>query len=83
MTCEACKNGNHQGCAGECDCRQQDEEINRMIGSESDAMLAEMVYCNVLYSGSREARMLTDGAGKQALVVFIQQVLRANKAIQC
>jgi hypothetical protein len=83
MTCDACKSGNHEDCAGECDCRQQDEQINQMIGSKSDMMLAEMVYSNVLYSGSREARMLTDGAGKQALVVFIQQVLRAQKAIQC
>jgi hypothetical protein len=83
MTCEACKTGNHQGCQGECDCRQQDERINEMVGSKTDVVLAEVIYSNVLYSGSREARMLTDGAGKQALVVFIQQVLRANKAIQC
>jgi len=54
-----------------------------MIGSKSDAALAETIYCNVLYSGSREARMLTDGAGKQALVVFIQQILRAQKASLC
>ena len=83
MTCEACRTGNHQGCEGECDCRQQDEEISKMIGSKSDAALAETIYCNVLYSGSREARMLTDGAGKQALVVFIQQILRAQKASLC
>lgn len=83
MTCEACKTGNHQGCEGECDCRQQDEEINRMVGSNSDAALAEVIYCNVLYSGSEVARLLTDGAGKKAVLVFIQQVLRANKASQC
>ena len=83
MTCEACKTGNHNGCEGECDCRQQDEEINRMTGSTADAMLAEMVYSNVLYSGSEVARSLTDGAGKQAVVLFVQQVLRANKASQC
>ncbi len=83
MTCEACKTGDHQGCEGPCDCRQQDEEINRMVGSKSDQMLAEMVYSNVLYSGSEVARILTNGAGKQTMIVFIKQVLRANKAIQC
>jgi hypothetical protein len=83
MTCEACKNGNHQRCQGECDCRRQDEQINSMVGSKSDAALAEVIYSNVLYSGSEVARMLTDGAGKQTLIVFIQQVLRANKAVQC
>jgi hypothetical protein len=54
-----------------------------MVGSKSDAALAEVIYSNVLYSGSEVARMLTDGAGKQTLIVFIQQVLRANKAVQC
>jgi len=83
MTCDACRTGNHQGCDGECDCRLQDEQINRMVGSPADAMLAEMVYSNVLYSGSEVARSLTDGAGKQAVVLFVQQVLRANKASQC
>ena len=83
MTCEACKTGNHQGCQGKCDCRQQDEEINRMVGTAADAVLAEMVYSNVLYSGSDVARILTNGAGKTAVVLFIQQVLRANKAVQC
>ena len=83
MTCDACERGNHQGCEGECDCRQTDEEINRMVASSSDAMLAEMVYSNVLYSGSDVARILTNGAGKKAVVLFIQQVLRANKAVQC
>jgi len=83
MTCEACKTGNHQGCEGECECRQQDEQISKMTGSKSDAALAEVIYSNVLYSGSDVARMLTDGAGKKAVLVFIQQVLRANKAIQC
>jgi len=54
-----------------------------MVGTAADVMLAEMVYCNVLYSGSDVARILTNGAGKQAVVVFVQQVLRANKAVQC
>jgi len=54
-----------------------------MTGSTADAMLAEMVYSNVLYSGSDVARILTNGAGKKAVVLFIQQVLRANRAVQC
>jgi predicted ATP-binding protein involved in virulence len=29
------------------------------------------------------ARVLTNGAGKSAVLVFIQQVLRANKAVHC
>jgi hypothetical protein len=83
MTCDACKGGNHRKCAGECDCRQEDEQINRIVASGIDAMLAETIYCNVLFSGSPEARMLTNGAGKEVLIVFIQQILRAHKAIQC
>jgi hypothetical protein len=42
---------------GDCECRQQDEQIQRMTRSTADAMLAEMVYSNVLYSGSREAHI--------------------------
>jgi len=83
MTCQACRSGNHQGCDGECECRREDEEIQSMTGSTADAMLAEMVYSNVLYSGSDVARILTNGAGKKAVVLFIQQVLRANRAVQC
>jgi hypothetical protein len=83
MTCEACRTGNHQGCEGPCDCRQQDEEINKMVGSKSDLMFAEMIYSNIQYSGSEVCAMLTKGAGKQAVLVFVQQVLRASKAVQC
>jgi hypothetical protein len=83
MTCDACERGDHQGCEGECECRQQDDQINQMVGTAADAMLAEMVYTNVLYSGSYVARVLTNGAGKKAVVLFVQQVLRANKASQC
>lgn len=83
MTCEACKNGNHEYCEGDCDCDEPDEQIQRMTCSTADAMLAEMVYCNVLYSGSEVARILTNGAGESAVLVFIQQVLRARKAMQC
>jgi len=83
MTCEACRTGNHQGCDGECDCRQQDEQISEMVASGADAMLAEMVYSNIKYSGSEVCALLTKGAGKAAVVLFVQQVLRANKALQC
>ena len=83
MTCEACKSGNHEACEEPCDCRKEDEQISKMVASGSDAMLAEMVYSNIRFSGSEVCALLTKGAGKDAVVLFVQQVLRANKAAQC
>lgn len=70
---------------GDCECprRAQDQQIDRLVNSGADEGLAETIYSNLLYGGSPVARMLTDGAGKDNVKVFIQQVLRGYKAIKC
>lgn len=50
---------------------------------QADEGLAETIYSSLLYGGSELARMLTEGAGKPAVTLFVQQVLRANRAIKC
>lgn len=86
MICEPCKQGQHRMCEGnDCECprRSEDQQIDRMTNSGADDGLAETIFSNLLYGGSEVARLLTDGAGKPAVKVFIQQVLRAYKSIKC
>jgi hypothetical protein len=89
MICNACKAGDHRNCeGGECGCPDRlDEklelEIAKYVNTSGDETLAETIYSNLLYGGSEVARMLTDGGGKPAVKLFVQQVLRANRAIRC
>ena len=88
MTCKACKEGKHSSCTeAECDCprRAEDEQIGSIFeaNNQRDEMLAETIYSNLLFGGSEVARMLTEGAGKPAVKLFVRQVLRANRAINC
>jgi hypothetical protein len=59
----------------------EDQQIERSLTAtrQSDEGLAEMV----LYGGSDVTRMLTDGAGKEAVRLFVEQVLRTFKAVRC
>jgi hypothetical protein len=63
----------------------EDEQIEQSLRASrlGDEGLAETIYSNLLYGGSNVARMLTDGAGKDAVRLFVRQVLRAYKAVQC
>jgi len=86
MICEECKQGNHRMCReNDCECprRAEKQQIGRMVNSGADASMAEMVYSNLLYGGSDVARMLTDGAGEDAVRLFVRQILRTYKAIRC
>ena len=89
MICDACKAGDHRGCEqGECECSDRldekiGQEIAKFVNASGDESLAETIYSNLLYGGSEVARMLTDGGGKAAVKLFVQQVLRANRAIRC
>jgi hypothetical protein len=88
MICEPCKRNDHRHCIeGGCDCprRKEDQQIERSLTAtrQSDEGLAEMVYSALLYGGSDVTRMLTDGAGKEAVRLFVEQVLRTFKAVRC
>jgi hypothetical protein len=65
--------------------RAKDEEVHRCVAAtrQGDEELAETIYSTLLYGGSRVAWQLMDGAGKETVRLFVQQVLRANKAIKC
>ena len=62
---------------------EHEPQIDRMVNSGADAAIAEMVYSTLLHGGSEVARMLTDGAGRDAVRLFVQQILRMYKAIRC
>jgi len=86
MMCRPCLEGNHEGCEkGQCECHLIDEQIGREIALERcrDTALAETVYFNLLYGGSKVAAMFTENAGRPAATVFVQQVLRSYKALRC
>lgn len=85
MICKACRVGLHQACEqGECECGRRDpvEEIIE-ASNRLDEALADTVYSALMMAGSEVARMVTDGAGKDAVRQFIQQVLRTHRAIRC
>lgn len=54
-----------------------------MVNAGADDGVAETIFSNLLYGGGEVTRMLADGAGKPTVKLFIQQVLRAYKAIKC
>ena len=89
MICDACKAGNHRRCEqGECECPDRlgekiEQELAKYVNASGDESLAETIYSNLLNGGSEVARMLTDGGGRPAVKLFIQQVVRANRAIRC
>jgi hypothetical protein len=72
---------------GECECprRAEDAQMERNLkaAGSADTGLAETVYSTLLYGGSDVARMLTEGAGKDAVRLFVQQIIRTYKAVQC
>ena len=72
---------------GECDCprRSEDEQMKQNLKAAGtvDSGLSEMVYSTLLYGGSPVARELTEGAGKDTVRLFVQQIIRTYKAIQC
>jgi hypothetical protein len=80
MICEACKAGMHDDCTlGRCECpsRIQQEAVERRLRAirAVDERLAGQVFTTLLYSGSDVARMLTEGAGRDAVCSFVQQVI--------
>lgn len=88
MICQPCMEGNHFCCiGGDCACpdRIEDEQIEHCLRAvrNGDEKLAETVYNNLLHGGSSVTRMLVDGAGRDSVVLFVQQVLRVNRAINC
>ena len=88
MICTPCMEGNHFCCiGGDCSCPQRAEEklIERCLRAnrQCDEKLAETVYSNLLHGGSAVTRMLVDGAGRDAVISFVQQVHRVSRAINC
>jgi hypothetical protein len=86
--CLPCRAGRHADCESpECACpkRKEDEVIEQQLRAArfSDENLAETVCITLLNGGSEVARMLTDGAGKDAVRLYTQQILRTYKALQC
>ncbi len=88
MICKPCKAGRHDDCTlVDCDCpdRRQQEAIERLlkVSRATDERIAGQVYTTLLYGGSDVARMLTEGAGRDAVCSFVQQVIRTLRSMNC
>ena len=88
MICRACSEGRHNECEQSgCECAKQmeanfEKDLAAYVNAQGDEGLAETIYSDLMASGSGVVRMFTDGAGKPAVRLFIQQVLRANRALK-
>lgn len=86
--CDPCKAGRHQDCIlGDCECseRNEQEALEQRLRAirSSDERLANSVYTTLLYGGSDVARMLTDGAGRDSVRLFVQQIIGTIKTMNC
>lgn len=86
MICAPCKAGRHDDCTlADCDCperREQEVVENRLRAIRAtDERLAAQVYTTLLYGGSDVARMITDGAGRDAVCSFVQQIIGTLRAL--
>lgn len=85
MTCKPCTNGNHDACEkGDCECHLVEQQIAKEIEQEvgRDVALAETVYSNLLYGGSKICGLFTANTSKTTVRVFVQQIIRTYKALQ-
>lgn len=86
--CKPCSLNQHQNCTlGECDCaeRREQEGVERRLRAirTTDERIATLVFTTLLHGGSAEARMLTDGAGREAVQLFVAQVIGTLRTINC
>jgi hypothetical protein len=84
MTCKPCVNGDHKTCEkGTCECHLLEQGIANEIAQQTnaDVAMAEIVYSTLLYGGSKCAAMLTEGAGRDAVCLFVQQIITTYKAV--
>jgi len=88
MICDPCKAGRHYDCEGDrCDCpdRKEQQAVERRLRAirATDERLAGQVYTSLLYGGSDVARMLTEGAGRDAVCSFVTQVIGTLRSMNC
>lgn len=88
MVCDACKVGRHDDCTlGGCECpnRKEQESVERRLRAirATDERLAGQVFTTLLYGGSDVARRLTEGAGRDAVCSFVQQVIGTLRSMNC
>jgi hypothetical protein len=88
MICDPCRAGRHEDCEGtRCDCpdRREREAVERRLKAirATDQRLATAVYTTLLYGGSAEARMLTDAAGRDAVRLFVCQIIGTLRSMNC
>jgi hypothetical protein len=88
MICEPCKTGRHEDCTlGDCACpeRREQQAVERRLNAirATDERLANLVYTTLLYGGSAEARILTDGAGRDTVRLFVCQIIGTLRSINC
>jgi hypothetical protein len=86
MICAACKDNNHDECSGgDCQCpdflERKNTEAEVTAVSRADAMYAETVLANL--QNSSIARLIINGAGREQAKVFVHQILRTAKAMNC
>ena len=86
--CKACRENRHDECSLE-DCECPDYEQRKNIEREleavcrADSAYAEVVLSNLQSSGSNLAKLVIDGAGRDAALTFVCQILRTAKGMKC
>ena len=88
MICDPCRVGRHGDCTlADCDCpeRREQQAVERRLKTirATDERLATSVYTTLLYGGSAEARMLTEGAGRDAVRLFVCQIIGTLRSMNC
>lgn len=88
MVCDACRAGRHDDCTlGGCECpdRKEQEAIERRLRAirRTDEKLGGHVYTTLLYGRSETARMLTEGAGRDAVCSFVTKVIGTLRSMNC
>jgi hypothetical protein len=88
MICGPCAAGLHEQCSlGECECRlrKDAEEVQLRVRSlrAVDERLADLVFKTVLQDGSKEARILSDEAGRDTVCLFVRQILLTLRTMNC
>lgn len=84
--CQACLDDRHGDCElGPCACYQERKSVEREIAriNNADNVYAEMVLSHVQYGGSIIAKLILDNAGRAETRLFVNQILRTAKALNC
>jgi hypothetical protein len=86
--CRPCSEGAHRMCEqGDCDCklRKDEEAVERSLAAtrQGDGALADVVFTNLMASGSPITKMFLENAGREQTRAFVGEIIRTAAALRC